>query len=104
MAIDKKNLKLAARICFVVAFLSTMRFYLGYFQTKYQLVSPLIPKTVIDQLTDPFLGIALISSVVILASALTLFKRKFVFSLIISATILIFHFLYLVLRELGVYP
>lgn len=96
------SLKLAARIALIVSVISTILFYLSYFQIRRQLVSPLIPKDIFDKLTGPSLEVALISTLVILIAAFAYYKSKFIVSLSLCGLMLIFHFLIPYLSEMEI--
>ena len=49
------SLKRISLVVLILAFVQTALQVLGYFQTQYQLVSPIIPSSIIDKLSAPYL-------------------------------------------------
>jgi hypothetical protein len=102
MARNKNNLILAARICLIVTALSTLRFYLSYFQNKYQLDGPLIPKDIANKLSNPYLTVALISTIIIIIATISVFKSNYVLAIGACGLMPVFHqlFLFLITNDL----
>jgi hypothetical protein len=68
--------------------------FIVYFQTKYQLVSPLIPKNVVVDIIAPYMVIGLVSVFLTIAAFIFYVYSKFTFTIIICALNLIFVQLY----------
>jgi hypothetical protein len=69
--------------------------FIIYFQTEYQLVSPLIPKTIILDILKPYMTIGLVSVILILIAFIFFVYSKFTFAIIASVMNLLFFQIYL---------
>ena len=86
MRLDNKKW---ANILLVLAMLNIARMVAVFFQTKYELISPLIPSGIITEVATPHLFIALISSLAITAALIFYFYSKYIVSIIICACTLV---------------
>lgn len=73
----KLNSKTWAKIALVILLLSIAGENYAYFQTKRQLVSPLIPQSTILTVSEPFIFFALCSSLLSIAALLFYFFAKY---------------------------
>ena len=71
-------------ITLVLLFVTVVLNFAGYYQVGYQLVSPLITRSVIDKLATPFLIMAITGSVGLIISALFHYLSRYKTALIIS--------------------
>jgi hypothetical protein len=70
--------------------------YVIYLQTKYQLVSPLVPNTVILDIVDPYIQLGLISLAVVIASFTLFLYSKYSYAVAICAANLLIQQIYLI--------
>lgn len=84
-------LRKSAQISFWLALISTLFLLLGYFQTRNQLVQPLIPKSVINYLSNPYLFSFFILIPVCIIDFILLIKSKNIAVIIISILIIVLH-------------
>ena len=89
------NLKRISLVVLILAFVQTALQVLGYFQTQYQLVSPIIPSSIIDKLSAPHLKLAAVSFTLSLLSLIARYKGKYRVSLVLSIVALLFPPLYI---------
>ena len=85
----KKNLKVAAKISLVVLLLSVVGQLISVYQTRYQLVSPLIPESTIWEITKQFIFIALVSAVCSIVGLILYFYEKYLWLIILVGLTLI---------------
>lgn len=85
----KKNLKVAAKISLVVLLLSIVGQLISVYQTRYQLVSPLIPESTIWEITKQFIFIALVSAVCNIVGLILYFYEKYLWLIILVGLTLI---------------
>ena len=69
--------------------------FIVYFQTEYQLVSPLIPETVPLDIIKPYMTIGLVSIILILIAFIFFVYSKFTFAIITSVINLVIFQIYL---------
>jgi hypothetical protein len=86
MRVSSKSL---ASILLVAAVLNIGRLVAVFFQTKYVLLSPIIPKGVIAEVAAPHIFHALISSLMVAAALIFYFYSKYIVSIIICACTII---------------
>lgn len=77
-----------SKILLVISLVSAGLNIGSYFQTEYQLLSPLIPKSIILDISRPHLFAALISIIGSIISLICYFYSKFLFTIIICGIIL----------------
>ena len=85
----KKNLKVAAKISLVVLLLSVVGQLISVYQTRYQLVSPLIPESTIWEITKQFIFIALLPAVCSIVGLILYFYEKYLWLIILVGLTLI---------------
>jgi hypothetical protein len=78
-----RNLKIAAKILLVVLLLSVVKQLIAVYQTRYQLVSPLIPESVIWKINNRFIFISLISTAASIAGLILYFFEKYLWVIIL---------------------
>jgi hypothetical protein len=71
--------------------------FVGYFQTKSQLVSPYISQTITLDIVDPYMIIGIISAFITLIAFIFFVYSKFLFSIITCTAGLVFLQLYFVI-------
>lgn len=67
----------------------------GYYQTQHQLVSPLIPQTIIDSIATPFIILAAICFGIFLTSAVIHYYRHYKLSIVFSLLGILFPYVYM---------
>jgi hypothetical protein len=85
----KRNLKIAAKISLVVLLLSVVGQLISVYQTRHQLVSPLIPESTIWEIKKQFIFIALVSAVSSIVGLILYFYEKYLWVLILVGLTLI---------------
>jgi len=65
--------------------------YIAFFQTKYQLVSPLIPQSIVYEISTPYLTASLMASCVFLITLWLYFFHKKIAVLILATISLLFY-------------
>jgi hypothetical protein len=73
--------------------------FIAYFQTKYQLVSPLIPQDAIIDIIRPYMVVGLVSVIVTVIAFVFFVYSKFTFAIITCAINLVFVELYFYLNH-----
>jgi hypothetical protein len=92
----KRNLKTAAKISIVFLLLSVVGQLISVFQTRYQLVNPLIPESTIWEITKQFIFIALVSALSSVAGLILYFYEKYLLVIIlVGLTLLSERFIYI---------
>ena len=80
MEIKKQHrFKLAAKISLVVVLLTIALQLIAFYQTQYQLVSPLIPESAILTIVRPFIFMAFIASLVSIAGLILYFYQMYLY-------------------------
>ena len=69
--------------------ISTLLQLVQYFQTKRQLITPLIPRSTVNQLANPFLQCFLGSLVIVAVAILLHVKRKYVANIILCGAVIV---------------
>ncbi len=91
----KNNLQVAAKISLAVLLFSVAGHLVAVFQTRYQLVSPLIPESTIWEITKQFIFFALVYSVSSIVGLVFYFYKKYLWVIILAVlTIIIGRFIY----------
>ena len=85
----KRNLKVAAKISLVVLLLSVVGQLISVYQTRYQLVSPIIPESTIWEITKQFIFIALVSALSSIVGLILYFYEKYLWVIILVGLTLI---------------
>ena len=79
------TIKRIANVLLIVTIVKIAGLIAIFFQTRYQLVSPVIPKGIIADIAAPYLFNALITSVALIAALIFHFYSKHIISIIICA-------------------
>jgi len=77
---------------------STLFLLFGFYQTRRQLLSPLISEAIIETISTPFLNLATVSFGAFLISGLLHYSKKYTLSLVLSIAVLSFSYLYLAFK------
>ena len=85
----KINLKIAAKISLVILLLSVVGQLFSVYQTRHQLVSPVIPGSTIWEITKQFIFIALVSAVSSIVGLILYFYEKYLWIIILAGLTLI---------------
>lgn len=89
-----RRLKICAMVCLGLLALFIVSQLLSMYQTRRELVSPLIPDTVVRQITDQYLLHAVVSSIMLLiAVGIFLLKRYWYAILLVAITLVGNHYL-----------
>lgn len=86
-----KNKKIS-QITLILLLFSVVANLLSYFQTKYQLASPLIPKDIVYTIIETHMQSALVGSILSLIAILFYFFEKYLVSTIICVFSLLIQF------------
>jgi len=81
----EKTIEIACRILISLQLILVIRGYLAFLQTKYQLVSPLIPQSVTYEVSYPYVITSLIASGCMLVALWLYFLKKKITVIIIAA-------------------
>ena len=90
----KVDIKKVAKVAVIVILVRTAYLLGLFFQTEYQLVSPLIPASTILTIARPFLIEALISILGLIAAQLFFYYSRFLITIIICAVIFLYSYLF----------
>ena len=85
-----KTIEIVSRILISLQLTLVIRGYIALFQTKYQLVSPLIPQNVIYEVSNPYIFTSLIASGFMLVTLWLYFLKKKIAVIVIAAISLLF--------------
>ena len=92
----KRNLKIAAKISLVVLLLSVVEQFISIYQTNYQLVSPLIPQSLIWEISKQFIFKAFILTISCIIGLLFYFYDKYLWvTFLVVLTLIASRFIYL---------
>jgi len=92
----QKQLKTGAKISLIVLLLSVVAQFISIYQTDYQLVSPVIPKNIVWEISKQFISIAFIMTVSCIIGLLLFFYNKHVWVIILVVlTLITSRFVYL---------
>lgn len=83
------NLKKGAKIALVVLLLNVVGQLVSVYQTRYQLVSPLIPESTIWEINKQFIFHAIVSAIASIVGLLFYFFDKYLLVIIFVALVLI---------------
>jgi hypothetical protein len=89
-----KTLKTVAKVSLVVLLLSVLGQFIIFYQTKYQLTSPLVPQNTIWMIVKPNIFIGFISTIVSIIALLLYFFDKYILVIILVGLALIWQQLY----------
>jgi hypothetical protein len=92
----QKQLKTGAKISLIVLLLSAVGQFISIYQTSYQLVSPLIPKSTVWEISKQFIFIAFILTVSCIIGLVLYFYNKYLWVIILVVlTLIASRFVYL---------
>lgn len=92
----KDNLKIGAKISIIVLLLSIIGQFVSFYQTKYQITSPLIPESIIMDIGGQFIFKALTSTVITIGALILYFYQKYLLIIILVVlTLIAMRFIYL---------
>ncbi len=92
----KEKLKKAAQVCLIVLILYIIGQLSTVFQTRYQLVSPLIPESTIWQISKQFIFTALVASIVnVIVLILYFFEKYLLVIILVALTLIAGRFIYI---------
>ena len=83
------NLKKGAKVALVILLLNVVGQLATVYQTRYQLVSPLIPESTIWEISKQFIFHAIVSAIASLVGLLLYFFDKYLLVIILVALVLI---------------
>jgi hypothetical protein len=86
---ENRNIKTAAKIALVVLLLTIVGQFISVYQTKYQLVSPLIPENTIWEINKQFIFTAFISTIICIVGLFLYFYEKYLWIIILIAITLL---------------
>lgn len=86
----KIELKTVSKILLVVQLVAIAAFIGVYFQTEYQLSSPVIPKSMIGEIARPYLLLALITTITLIPAFILYFYSRFLATTILCLLSLLF--------------
>ncbi len=93
-AIQNRNYVIAARILLVMLLTSIAGDIGAFFQTEYELYTPLIPKSTIIEIARPYLLAALVSAIAMLVALILHFFSRNLFTILICVAALAWQFWY----------
>jgi hypothetical protein len=83
------QVRMAARICLIALSVCIGADLLSIWQTYYQLVSPLIPRSIIDSIVGPIVSITILSSICFVAGWVLFYFRRHVWVIVICGLAII---------------
>ena len=86
---NRRKIKIGAKVSLIVILLTIVRQFISIYQTKYQLVSPLIPENTIWEINKQFIFLAFISTIISIVGLLLYFYEKYLWIIILIAITLI---------------
>jgi hypothetical protein len=86
---QRDNLKTGAKVALIVLLLNVVGQLAAVYQTRYQLVSPLIPETTIWEISKQFIFHAIVSACASVVGLLLYFFDKYLLVIILVGLILI---------------
>lgn len=86
---QRNNLKTGAKIALIVLLLNVVGQLAAVYQTRYQLVSPLIPESTIWEISKQFIFHAIVSASASVVALVLYFFDKYLFVIILVGLILI---------------
>ena len=86
----EKTIEIACRILISLQLVLVIRGYIAFLQTKYQLVSPLIPESAIYEISYTYVMTSLIASVCMIVTLWLYFLKRKIPVIIIAAISLLF--------------
>jgi hypothetical protein len=85
----QKNIKAGAKISLLILLLSIAGQFISIYQTNYQLVSPIIPKSTVWEISKQFIFIAFVLTVSSIIALSLYFYKKYVAVIIVTVLTLI---------------
>jgi hypothetical protein len=85
----QKNIKTGAKISLLILLLSIVGQFISIYQTNYQLVSPIIPKSTVWEISKQFIFIAFVLTVGSIIALVLYFYEKYLMVIILGAFTLI---------------
>jgi hypothetical protein len=85
----QKNIKTGAKISFLILLLSIAGQFISIYQTNYQLISPIIPKSTIWEISKQFIFITFVLTVSSIIALVLYFYEKYLMVIILVVLILI---------------
>jgi hypothetical protein len=82
----EKIIEWSARVLLSIHFYKCVSGMISFWQTKYQLVSPLIPSSIVDEITEPYWKASLVVSATFIVALWLYFFRKRIAAMIVSGT------------------
>lgn len=96
----EKQIEWACRVLITLEVFVIIAGYIAYFQTKYQLVSPLIPHSILYEITDTYMKASLIASAGFLAGLwFYSFKKKTIALILFILSVLSYEIFLLLFRK-----
>ena len=92
---NKTPFKKSANISLIILLLSILAQLVAYSQTKYQLVSPLISQSTIMTIAEPFINIAMASTIASIVALIFYFYSKYLVTIIICGLTILIQQIYL---------
>lgn len=86
---NKNSLKKVSVYSLIAGLIATLLLLVGYFQTQHQLVSPLIPDSIITKLSKPYLSMTIISSIILAIGLLLYRKGLYILTIIICSIVIV---------------
>jgi hypothetical protein len=77
-----RNLKAGAKIALIVSLISVVRHQLVFHQTRYQLISPIIPEKIIFDIAAPHMICATISAIATIIALIGYFYSRYLFAIV----------------------
>lgn len=89
------NIELIAKITLVIIMLSVIGNLVAIYQTRYQLESPLLPKSIIYEINKQFIFHALVSAIVsVIAFILYIFEKYVWVIVLVVLTLIVSRYIY----------
>ena len=85
MSTKSNSMKNGAKVCLVIALLSVIGDMATVLQTKYQIVSPIIPGEVIWQIIEPFIFMAIGTTILSIIGLVFYFYDKYLVTIILCS-------------------
>ena len=90
-----RNFKIGAQVALIVLFLNIVGQLVAVYQTRYQLLSPIIPESTIWDINKQFIFHAIVSAIVSIAGLLLyFFDRYLIVIILVVLTLIVDRFIY----------
>jgi hypothetical protein len=91
---QQKTINVIAKVALIVVLISIASELAIFFQTEYQLISPIIPEKIVLDIVRPYLFMALVSTLGYIIALILFFYQRHILTIIFCGIILLFQEIY----------